>query len=113
MVAAFESAPEDEVLCYRVIATYKMSRRTELDVQSDDDGNQYMELDRPEGAKTVVTYIPYREWADQAVIRIHIKTAAGRPTYGTDIPIDQLGEFVSSIIELLNRQAQERDNQRR
>jgi hypothetical protein len=79
-----------------------------LDVRTDDEGNQYIELERSQDTKTRVTYLPYRDWAGQAAIRIQIMMADGTPQYGIEISVDRLGEFVSSIIELLNIQAQKK-----
>ena len=79
-----------------------------MDVRTDEEGNQYIELERSQDTKTRVTYLPYRDWAGQATIRIQIMMAGGRPQYGTEISIDRLGEFVSSIIDLLNIQGQKK-----
>jgi hypothetical protein len=79
-----------------------------MELQTDDRGNHYIETDRPLNEKTRVTYVPYQEWAGQAVIRVQVRAAGGNLRSGPEIPIDQVGDFVASIIDLLSKKAQDK-----
>jgi hypothetical protein len=79
-----------------------------MTLQTDEDGNYYIELDRPQNEKIRLTYIPKREWASQDVVRIHAIADSGKPRHGPEIPVNLLGDFVSGLINLLNSQAQEK-----
>lgn len=79
-----------------------------MELQTDDRGNHYIETDRPLNEKTRVTYVPYQEWAGQTVIRVQVRDASGNLRFGPEIPIDQVGDFVASIIDLLSKKAQDK-----
>ncbi len=80
-----------------------------MDVQTDVSGNYYIETERPRDEKTRVTYVPHQEWADQAVVRIQVREAAGQLRSGPEIPVSQVGNFVASIIDLLSKKAQDKE----
>ena len=48
-----------------------------------------------------MTYIPHREWVGQDVIRIQVDKPNEKMRWGPEIPVDQLGDFVSGIVNLL------------
>jgi hypothetical protein len=79
-----------------------------MEVRTDESGNHYIETDRPLNEKTRVTYVPYQEWAGQTVIRVQVREAGGNLRRGPEIPIDQVGDFVASIIDLLSKKAQDK-----
>lgn len=74
----------------------------------DNEGNYYLEFDLSQNDNIRLTYIPNREWADQDVVRIQAIPDTGKARHGPEIPVDQLGDFVSGLINLLNSQARER-----
>lgn len=78
-----------------------------MNLQTDDSGNYYLELERPQNEKIRLTYMPNREWASQDVIRVHAIADSGKPRHGPEIPVDQVGDFVSSLINLLKSQVRE------
>jgi hypothetical protein len=80
-----------------------------VEVQTNADGNHYIELDRPQDEKTVLTYMPHREWAQQAVVRIEVEMPSGKRPWGPEIPVDRLGDFVSGIINLINSEVQDKE----
>jgi hypothetical protein len=76
-----------------------------MDARTDAGGNTYIETDRPLGEKTRVTYVPHQEWAGQAVVRIQVRQDDGQLRPGPEIPLDRVGDFVPSIVDLLSGQA--------
>ena len=80
-----------------------------MEVREDDQGNRYIEVDRPPGAKIVLTYIPDRNWAQQDVVSMRLREDGGALRFGPEVPIDQLGDFISGIIHLLNDRARTRE----
>lgn len=79
-----------------------------MDLQTDEYGNHYLEFERPQNEPIRFTYVPNRDWAGQDVIRIQAISSDGNPRHGPEIPVGQLGDFVSCLINLLNSQAQEK-----
>lgn len=76
-----------------------------MNLQTDKDGNRYIELDRLHDQKTRLTYIPNRDWLEeQAVVRMQLMEADGRPRFGLEIPVGDLGEFFQGIITVLSKQ---------
>lgn len=80
-----------------------------MEIRTNTDGNHYIELDRPQDEKTILTYMPHREWAGQAVVRIEVEMPSGNRHWGPEIPVDRLGDFVSGIINLLNSEVQDKE----
>jgi hypothetical protein len=79
-----------------------------VEVRTNADGNHYIVQNRPQGEKTILTYMPFREWAQQAVIRIEVEMPSGKRRWGPEIPVDGLGDFVSCIINLLNSEVRDK-----
>ena len=79
-----------------------------MEARTDESGNSYVETNRPHDEKTRVTYVPHQEWAGQAVVRIQVRRADGHLQRGPEIPIDQVGDVVSSIINLLSKTAHQK-----
>ena len=76
-----------------------------MNMQTDDEGNRYVELDRPDDRKTRLTYIPDREWlGGVTVVRMQLIEADGRRRFGLEIPVDELGDFFQGIITLISQQ---------
>ena len=76
-----------------------------MEVKTDDQGNRYIEQDRPGGEKTVITYIPNRPWANQDVVSMRIRRANGKRPYGVEVPVEDVPEFVAAIVQLLSERA--------
>lgn len=76
-----------------------------MEVKTDDQGNRYIEQDRPGGDKTMIAYIPNPKWTTQEVVSMRIREANGKLKFGVDVPIDDVSEFVAAIVQLLSERA--------
>jgi hypothetical protein len=85
------------------------ARRIDVNMQTDDKGRRYLELDRPRGEKTRLTYIPDPNWLDRPVMEIRVEEADGRLAYGPQIPVDDLGDLVAGIFALLTSEYRRAD----
>ncbi|MGA2601783.1 MAG: hypothetical protein ABSH09_32875, partial [Bryobacteraceae bacterium] len=63
-------------------------------------GNEFHEVPLSNGEQVRVTYIE-QGWAGQGGLRIQIRETNGRLRQGPEIPVDQVGDVVSAVINLL------------
>ena len=80
-----------------------------MEIKIDDQGNRYIEQDRPGNDKTVIAYIPDQKWAKKDVVSMRIRKANGKLQFGVEVPIDDVPEFVAAIVQLLSERADTRE----
>jgi hypothetical protein len=70
---------------------------------TDSAGNRYIEKDMVSG-KIRATYIE-KGWSDIPSVRLQIRDEDGHLRQGPEIPVENLGEAVGAIVELLADQS--------
>lgn len=80
-----------------------------MEVKTDDQGNRYIEQDRPGGDKAEIAYIPNRPWAQKDVVSMRIRRPNGKLEFGVEVPVDDVPEFVAAIVQLLSERADTRE----
>ena len=68
----------------------------------DSAGHRYEEFDMSDQEHVRVTYVPYRDWAKGATIRIHKRAYDGRVVRGPEFPASKAEELVRAVRAVLS-----------
>jgi hypothetical protein len=77
-----------------------------METKTDNEGNRYIEQERPGGDTTVIAYLPNRSWAKKDVVSMRIRDVSGAIKYGVEVPVEDVPELVAAIIQLLSERTQ-------
>lgn len=81
-----------------------------MEVKTDDQGNRYIEQDRPKGDKTQIAYITNaKNWDGKDIVSMRIRRHSGKLKYGVEVAVDDVPEFVAAIVQLLSERTHARE----
>ena len=73
-----------------------------MNITHDSSGQPYIEVDMANGQQVRVTHVP-EGWTGGAVMRVQIRVENGHLRQGPDIPLENLGEVLQAMVELIRR----------
>ena len=73
-----------------------------MTIQTDSSNQHYVEIDMVNGERIRVTHVP-DGWTGGAVVRVQIRDVSGHLRQGPDMPIENLGEVLQAMVELIRR----------
>lgn len=71
-------------------------------IETDSSDQHYVEIDMANGQCIRVTHVP-DGWTGGEVVRVQIRVENGHLRQGPDIPIENLGEVIQAMVELIRR----------
>lgn len=80
-----------------------------MEVKTDDQGNRYIEQDRPGDDKTEIAYLANRKGWGKDVVSMRIRRKHGRLDFGVEVAVDDVPEFIAAIVQLLGERAHTRE----
>lgn len=73
-----------------------------MDIRTDSSNQPYVEIDLASGQRIRVTHVP-DGWPGGEVVRVQIRVENGHLHQGPDIPLENLGEVIQAMVELIRR----------
>lgn len=73
-----------------------------MNIETDSSNQHYVEIDMVNEQRIRVTRVP-DGWTGGEVVRVQIRVENGHLRQGPDIPIENLGEVLQAMVELLRR----------